>query len=102
MGRRTKLRLGPPFPSPRTRLRTARHNPRHLPLSRLRLPHDRQPLQTTPSKFITASSAKRLDVRVRPELKGGEGFNEEALVSKYVAQNPSRARQHFASQQCLF
>jgi ATP-dependent helicase YprA (DUF1998 family) len=33
-------------------------------------------------------SAKRLDVRLRPELKGGEAFNEETLVSKYVTQNP--------------
>jgi hypothetical protein len=55
MGRRTKLRLGRPFPSPRTRLRTARIHPRNLPLPRLRLPHDRQPLQTTPPKFTTAS-----------------------------------------------
>jgi ATP-dependent helicase YprA (DUF1998 family) len=34
-------------------------------------------------------SAKRLDVRLRPELKAGEGFNEEPLVSKYVLQNPN-------------
>src|SRR5258708_21448202 len=57
MGRRAKLRLGSPLPQTRTRLRTPRHNPRHLPLPRLRMPHDRQPLQTTPAKFITASSS---------------------------------------------
>jgi len=60
MGRRTKLRLGRPFSSPCTRLRTARNHPRNLPLSRLRLPHDRQPLQTAPPKLITASRSFEL------------------------------------------
>ena len=27
-------------------------------------------------------------MRLRPELKGGEAFDEETLVSKYVVQNP--------------
>src|ERR1700682_3750066 len=81
MGRRTKLRLGRPFPSPRTRLRTPRHNPRHLPLPRLRLPHDRQPLQTTPSKFITASRVHS-DKQVRQIAQSIEsfGFNVPLLI----------------------
>ena len=33
-------------------------------------------------------SAKRLGVRLRPELKAGERFNDELLVSRYVDQNP--------------
>ena len=34
-------------------------------------------------------SAKRLGVRLRPELKAGERFNDELLVGRYVDQNPA-------------
>jgi ATP-dependent helicase YprA (DUF1998 family) len=33
-------------------------------------------------------SAKRLDVRLRPELKAGERFGDELLVARYVDQTP--------------
>lgn len=33
-------------------------------------------------------SAKRLGVRLRPELKAGERFNDELLVARYVDQHP--------------
>lgn len=34
-------------------------------------------------------SAKRLGVRIRPELKAGERFNDELLVSRYVDETPN-------------
>ena len=80
MGRRTKLRLGSTLPTTRTRLRTPRHYPRHLPLPRLRMPHDRQPLQTTPAKFITASRMGQS--LLQPSYRDLAGWNPSHLTSR--------------------
>src|ERR1039457_5617835 len=55
MGGRAKLRLGRSLPQTRARLRTARHYPQGISLRRLRMPHDRQYVQTTRMNFITGS-----------------------------------------------
>src|ERR1039457_4407294 len=59
MGGRAKLRLGRSLPQTRARLRTARHYPQGISLRRLRMPHDRQYVQTTRMNFITGSSVSR-------------------------------------------
>src|ERR1035438_1425559 len=56
MGCGTKLRMGCPLPPSGSGLRKTRLNSWSFPLPRLRLPHDRKPLQVTRVKLITGSS----------------------------------------------
>ncbi len=56
LGRGTKLRLARTLPTPRQKLRTARHHPQRLPLRRLCDPHGSSTHQNRSYNFITASS----------------------------------------------
>ena len=50
-----KLRMGCSLPPTRARLQAARHNTQGVSLRPLRMPHDRQHVQTTRMNFITGS-----------------------------------------------
>ena len=66
VGGREKLCLGRPLPSSGSRLRKTRDDPRSLSLLRLRLPHDRQPLQATRMKLVTGTRVTIWTVVTKP------------------------------------